>query len=679
MCHAGGTVLAWGDNTFGQTNVPADLTNAISIAGGQNFSMALRPDGTVVAWGDNSSGQTNVPADLSNVVAIAAGGYHALALKSDGTVTAWGAGMTDTESSPDFGQSIVPLDLTNAVAISAGLYHSVALRADGTVVAWGDNSHSQTNVPVSCTNVIEITAGDYHSLAMKANRTVIAWGDNSSGQTNVPINLRLPNFNLVPFAEIAAGGSQSLLLLEGGDIKSWGSQTSIPSGLFGYGTIISENPGTIETSLSKTTAQDGNVVINGGSLGPLVVYGGTNGLAISANGQINFNVNPLNLPASAYSRTNWGTASQIPDFTAQGTANTLFDFNRFIAVADLTPELTNFNPNGNNHFTNLLSFINAARAHTNSAHAMEGVIVTDVNNLDRNQINLTENNLPQGINIKGTLLLNFTGTWNPVTSKIIVTTALNINPADLSGLVATNPATYTTGYPPVYTDPTKNPTNVDITSLGFTNFAPGENLPALMGTIGVVDIHGNVDVSGTFYTPSYMEIENKGNGQTQYVRGQLITGNGAYLENVSSSTSIFSSDSLSSSGNIVAIAAHAGHNLALNASGHVAAWGDETYVPSDLANVTAIAAGGSHNLALVVNAPPTFPSQPYLYHAALDFNGFSFFLPSRYGKVYAAEYKNALTDSNWTALPLAAGNGYTLRVTDPAPTNSQRFYRVQQW
>ncbi len=36
--------------------------------------------GTVVAWGDNTYGQTNVPAGLSNVTAIAAGGYHTVAL-----------------------------------------------------------------------------------------------------------------------------------------------------------------------------------------------------------------------------------------------------------------------------------------------------------------------------------------------------------------------------------------------------------------------------------------------------------------------------------------------------------------------------------------------------------------------------------------------------------------------
>jgi len=41
---------------------------------------ALKSNGTLVAWGYNYSGQTNVPAGLSGVKAIAAGGFHTLAL-----------------------------------------------------------------------------------------------------------------------------------------------------------------------------------------------------------------------------------------------------------------------------------------------------------------------------------------------------------------------------------------------------------------------------------------------------------------------------------------------------------------------------------------------------------------------------------------------------------------------
>jgi len=153
-----------------------------------------------------------------------------------------------------------------------------------------------------------------------------------------------------------------------------------------------------------------------------------------------------------------------------------------------------------------------------------------------------------------------------------------------------------------------------------------------------------------------------------------------YLENLTASTSIFSSDTgSSSSGDWVAIAAHSGHNLVLNASGHVAAWGDQTNVPTDLAHVAAISAGGSHNLALVVNTVPSFPSQPILEGPGLDTDGFHFFVPTRYGKVYAAEFSDSLSSGVWSAWPLFAGNSGTFLIRDSAATNSQRFYRVQQW
>ena len=37
-----------------------------------------------MAWGDNTYGQTNTPSGLANAVKLAAGGYHNLALASDG-------------------------------------------------------------------------------------------------------------------------------------------------------------------------------------------------------------------------------------------------------------------------------------------------------------------------------------------------------------------------------------------------------------------------------------------------------------------------------------------------------------------------------------------------------------------------------------------------------------------
>ena len=47
----------------------------------------------VWVWGNNSNGQTNVPAGLSNVVAVATGARHCLALNADGTIIAWGKNL----------------------------------------------------------------------------------------------------------------------------------------------------------------------------------------------------------------------------------------------------------------------------------------------------------------------------------------------------------------------------------------------------------------------------------------------------------------------------------------------------------------------------------------------------------------------------------------------------------
>ena len=73
-----------GSDAFGQTDVPAGLSNVVAIAAGFFHNLALRRDGSVVAWGWDNSGQIDVPPDLHNVVSIAAGGYFNLAIVAAG-------------------------------------------------------------------------------------------------------------------------------------------------------------------------------------------------------------------------------------------------------------------------------------------------------------------------------------------------------------------------------------------------------------------------------------------------------------------------------------------------------------------------------------------------------------------------------------------------------------------
>jgi len=210
-------VVAWGDNSAGQTNVPATLTNAIAVTAGWLHSLALRVDGTIVGWGDNGYGQGGGPpyAGACAFVAISASMNHNLALRGDGKVVAWG--------DDSLGQCDVPLDLKASVGVAAGWSHSLSLAVDGTVRAWGDNSLGQCALPAGLTNGATVTtavaAGAYHSLALLADGTVQAWGDNGSNQCLVPADLT----NAVA---IAAGLDYSLALRADGTVEGWGGNGS---------------------------------------------------------------------------------------------------------------------------------------------------------------------------------------------------------------------------------------------------------------------------------------------------------------------------------------------------------------------------------------------------------------------------------------------------------------------
>jgi hypothetical protein len=47
------------------------------------------------------------------------------------------------------------------------------------------------------------------------------------------------------------------------------------------------------------------------------------------------------------------------------------------------------------------------------------------------------------------------------------------------------------------------------------------------------------------------------------------------------------------------------------------------------------------------------------------------------GQNYFLEFKNSLTDTNWTALPPVSGDGTLKTLSDLSATSPQRFYRVE--
>ena len=63
-------VVSWGSQIYDQGDF---RERYVQIAAGSLHTVALKSDGTLVAWGSNSYGQCNVPSDLTGVTQVSAG------------------------------------------------------------------------------------------------------------------------------------------------------------------------------------------------------------------------------------------------------------------------------------------------------------------------------------------------------------------------------------------------------------------------------------------------------------------------------------------------------------------------------------------------------------------------------------------------------------------------------
>jgi alpha-tubulin suppressor-like RCC1 family protein len=198
----------------------------IAISAGYRHSLALLNNGTVIAWGLNSSGETEVPDNLTDVSGISAGNGYSIAVKKDGSVTAWGCRWNsdhrNTRYPPILPRVPIPCDdacpckipsnLTQVKAVSAGWGDCVlALMSDGTVISWGRNDSGNCAVPHGLKNVTAISAGYTHSLALKDDGSVVAWG---------AYNGRIP-LDHQRYSGMTLGFGDSLLLNEDGTLSTF--------------------------------------------------------------------------------------------------------------------------------------------------------------------------------------------------------------------------------------------------------------------------------------------------------------------------------------------------------------------------------------------------------------------------------------------------------------------------
>jgi alpha-tubulin suppressor-like RCC1 family protein len=607
---ADGTVVAWGNDNYGQTTVPAGLNNVVAIAGGGFFSLALRADGTVVAWGDDTYGQTTVPAGLSNVVAIAGGEDDSLALRADGTVVAWGSYYDEYHL--NYVPMTAPTGLSNVVAIAGGEYHGLALRADGTVFAWGDNYSGQTTVPAGLTNVVAVAGGGFHSLALRADGTVVAWGFNGAGQTTVPPGLR----NVVA---VAAGDSYSLALRADGTVVAWGSneygQTTVPAGL--------TNVVAVAAGYYHSLACVGSLAPFLGSPlpGQSVVAGATATFRMSATGSwpyaFQWRMNGTNLPGATGNVlvVNNVTSDQAGNYTVVVSNSIGATFET--ALLTVVPLVINAQPMSQTGFAggtvdfsvNCQSVLPATYQWQLGGTNLPGATGSSLglSNLSMDQAGsysvVVSNSAGMVISSNALLtVVPFTITTQPQSQTVTLSGTASFTVQCESIL----PLSYQwrlrgTNLPGA----TSNPlvlANVALSQAGGYTVVVSNSAGSVLSskaalTVNLLAAWGDNTYGQTTVPAGLSNVVAVAAG---YWDSLALRSDGtvvAWDYNVYGETTVPSGLT-----NVVAVAAGYDHSLALRADGTVVAWGyngvGQTSVPSGLTNVVTVAGGGSHSLAL---------------------------------------------------------------------------------
>ena len=269
-----GTIACWGGDEgfglFGETSefqdtgqlgtfpVPVqvtDITDAVAIATGEDYSCALHQNGEISCWGYNLWGrlgngqsgaeESDTPvevAGISNAKDIAAGRFATCVLLESGSISCWGHGNL---GQPNTSAEVVEIDgISNAIDIAAGWFHSCALHKTGTISCWGYNwsgllGNGRTSEeleyfdPVEVegiTDAVAVTAGPSHSCALHENGTISCWGDNDDGQLGDGTGGEFGDESLVPVrvngisdaTAVATSWSHSCALHENGTISCWG-------------------------------------------------------------------------------------------------------------------------------------------------------------------------------------------------------------------------------------------------------------------------------------------------------------------------------------------------------------------------------------------------------------------------------------------------------------------------
>ncbi len=149
-----GTVTGTGDNTNSQLDI--DVSNAVSVHEGSNFTVVLKDDGTIAHAGLITRYSTELD-ELTDIVKVDTGNGHIVALNKSGHVTCVGDNS--------FGQCAVN-GLDGVVDIFADGDASVIVKNDGTIETYGDFIGKDE---LSLTSIVDMDISSFVSAFVDAD------------------------------------------------------------------------------------------------------------------------------------------------------------------------------------------------------------------------------------------------------------------------------------------------------------------------------------------------------------------------------------------------------------------------------------------------------------------------------------------------------------------------------
>lgn len=215
-----------------------------AVAAGSLFGLALKADGSIWSWGVNDGGQLGDGTSTSvfdsfnfratptridgQYVSIAAGNNHSLALKADGSLWGWGYAPALGLISEDIIGIKRPTLLGQGYThIAAGDFSTYGILSFGVLVQrpgrdeddggrWGDGH-------IVGSGFTAISGGSRHAVALRHAGSVWAWGDNLYGQVGDGLQLYVADPKLIDKGAGAVFTLQTECLLDWAAANSGGN------------------------------------------------------------------------------------------------------------------------------------------------------------------------------------------------------------------------------------------------------------------------------------------------------------------------------------------------------------------------------------------------------------------------------------------------------------------------